>query len=147
MLFIFQGTTVGSIAGFMFALWVGIGSYSIKRHLDVLPTSTANCSTADDVTTDDVTTDLTTLITTMMTTSPATAIPEAITEKYFFFFKICSSSKLGKNELLIVLGERDLNVIYVSASASFSIDYNGKIIRIKRKGNNKSLSPSTIVDL
>ena len=38
------------------------------------------------------------------------------------------------------------NVIYVSASASFSIDYNGKIIRIKRKRNNKSLSPSTITE-
>ena len=46
--------------------------------------------------------------------------------------------------LPMVLGERDFNVIYVSASASFSIDYSGKIIRIKRKRNNKSLSPSTI---
>ena len=47
---------------------------------------------------------------------------------------------------VMVLGERDFNIIYVSASASFSIDYNGKIIRIKWKRNNKSLSPSTIYD-
>ena len=40
----------------------------------------------------------------------------------------------------MVLGERDL----CSRPASFSIDYNGKIIKIKRKRNSKSLSPSTI---
>ena len=73
--FIFQGTTVGSIAGFAFALWVGIGSYSIKRHLDVLPTSTVNCTRSDDVTTD-----LTTLILTTMTSTPTTPINEAIVE-------------------------------------------------------------------
>ena len=39
---------------------------------------------------------------------------------------------------MILLGERDFNIIYVSASASFCIDYNGKIIIIKRKRNNKS---------
>ena len=65
---------MGSIAGFIFALWVGIGSYSIKRHLDVLPTSTVNCTRNDDITTD-----LTTLITTTMTST--TPIPEAVLEK------------------------------------------------------------------
>ena len=77
-----QGTTVGSIAGFIFALWVGIGSYSIKSHLDVLPTSTENCTRIDYVTTAsyEVTTDLTTLITTIMTSTPTTSIPEAIVQ-------------------------------------------------------------------
>ncbi len=45
----FQGTSVGAVFGFVFGMWVGMGSYAIKRHLDVLPTPTANCTQTDDV--------------------------------------------------------------------------------------------------
>ena len=72
--FIFQGTAVGSLFGFVFALWIGIGSYTIKRHLDVLPTPTYNCTAHDDVT--DA---LTTFLTTMA--SSTTAFP-AVSDTY-----------------------------------------------------------------
>ena len=72
--FIFQGTAVGSLFGFVFALWIGIGSYTIKRHLDVLPTPKYNCTAHDDVT--DV---LTTFLTTMA--SSTTAFP-AVSDTY-----------------------------------------------------------------
>ena len=44
---------------------------------------------------------------------------------------------------MMVLGERDLCFRFRFIFHRM-IDYNGKIIRIKRKRNNKSLSPSTI---
>ncbi len=39
--------TVGCVVGFGTGLWISICSYSIKNHLEVLPTPIQNCTTQD----------------------------------------------------------------------------------------------------
>ncbi len=41
---LFQGASVGSIVGFVFACWIAFGSYLTKQHLESLPSPTYNCS-------------------------------------------------------------------------------------------------------
>ena len=43
-----QGVTVGGLAGFMFSMWLAMGSYSVKSYAtDMLPLLDDNCPTAN----------------------------------------------------------------------------------------------------
>ena len=41
--FSIKGVIIGSIISGAFGMWMSIGSFMIKKHLDVLPSNTENC--------------------------------------------------------------------------------------------------------